>query len=673
MTEHTVIPAGAYPHYSAIMTPEQLQAMRAHAQTDPDAFWLEQAQRVHWFKNPTQGFVGSFENDVSISWFADGTLNASVCCIDQHLTDKRDQVALISQREAEGRSESLTYRDLHERVCRLANALTYLGVQKGDRVAICLPMVSEAVVSMLACTRIGAVHVVMFGGCSADAVAERLVDSGARAVITGSMAWRGKKIVPYKETLDEALQKAGENSNVKAMLVVRTSDEAVPMLPGRDYDYHDFVDHFEADFIPVPMNAEDPMFMLYTSGSTGKAKAVVHATGGYMVWAAYTMGMVYTHQPKDVLWCTADVAWITGHTSVVYGPLANGGTTMISDSLPTFPAPGRWLDLIDAYKVTMLFTAPTAVRAMMADGDAEVNKRDLSSLRLLGVAGEPINPDAWLWYHDVVGKKRCPVADTWWQTETAGVVLGPVPGVQSLKPGSATMALPGVEVALVNTEGRREEGPASGALCIVRSWPGQCRTLWKDHDRFRQAYFSMVPGLYFTGDGARRDEDGYYWITGRMDDVINIAGHRLGTAEVEDVLGEDHRIVESAAVGVPHAVKGQALVVFAIPCKSAATEVNEKDISRLIASQIGRYAAPDAVYLVPDLPRTRSGKIVRRLLRKIASGDTETLGDLSALSDASLVETLCAFVQKQACSEKNAGASIGIQERSVFGGIRAAS
>lgn len=670
MTDHTVIPARAYPNYPAVMTPEQLQAMRDHARSDPDGFWLEQARRVHWFTNPTQGFAGSFENDVSINWFADGTLNASVCCIDQHLTEKRDQIALVSQREAEGRSETLTYNDLHERVCRLANALTYLGVHKGERVAICLPMVSEAVISMLACARIGAVHVVLFGGFSADAVAERLVDSGAVAVITGSTAWRGKKAVPYKETMDEALRKAGRNSCVKAMLVVRTSDEAVPMLPGRDYDYHDFVDHFEADFIPVAMNAEDPIFMLYTSGSTGKPKAVVHATGGYMVWAAYTMGMVYTHQPGDVLWCTADVAWITGHTSVVYGPLANGGTTMISDSLPTA---GRWLDLIDTYKVSMLFTAPTAVRAMMAEGDAEVHKRDLGSLRLLGVAGEPISPDAWLWYHDVVGKKRCPVADTWWQTETGGVVLGPVPGVQSLKPGSATLPLPGLDVVLVNTDGKREQGAASGALCIARSWPGQCRTIWNDHARFRQAYFSMMPGLYFTGDGARRDEDGYYWITGRMDDVINIAGHRLGTAEVEDVLGEDHRIIECAAVGVPHAIKGQALVVFAIASQSAVTEVTEQEVSRLIVSQIGRYAAPDAVYLVPDLPRTRSGKIVRRLLRKIACDETETLGDLSALSDASLIETLSAFVQKKMQAAAMDDRQADPSGRLAFGGARAVS
>ncbi|MFT8307843.1 acetate--CoA ligase [Acetobacter malorum] len=673
MTDQTVIPTRAYPDYPAIMTLEQLQVMREKARSDPDAFWLEQAQRVHWFRKPTQGFSGSFEKDVSISWFADGELNASVCCIDRHLTEKRDQVALISQREAEGRSESLTYHDLHERICRLANALTYLGVKKGCRVAICLPMVSEAIVSMLACTRIGAVHVVLFGGFSADGLAERLVDSGAVVVITGSTAWRGNKAVPYKDTLDEALRKAGENSSVQFMLVVRTSDEAVPMLPGRDYDYHDFVDHFEADFVPVAMNAEDPMFMLYTSGSTGKPKAIVHATGGYMVWAAYTMGMVYTPRPNDVLWCTADVAWITGHTSVVYGPLVNGGTTMISDSLPTSPYPGRWFDLIDAYKVTMLFTAPTAVRAMMAQGEAVVQKRDLSSLRLLGIAGEPISPDAWLWYHDVVGKKRCPVADTWWQTETAGVVLGPVPGVQSLKPGSATMPLPGLEMVILNSDGKAETGATAGALCIARSWPGQCRTIWKDHERFRQAYFSMAPGLYFTGDGARRDEDGYYWITGRMDDVINIAGHRLGTAEVEDALGEDHRIVECAAVGVPHFVKGQALVVFAIPNKTAVTGVDEKDISRLIVNLIGRYAAPEAVYLVPDLPRTRSGKIVRRLLRKIASGESDTLGDLSALSDPSIISTLCERVRSQSSLEDQSGVCKSSEKNEIFNEVRIVS
>lgn len=640
MTDQTLIPTRTYPDYPAIMTPEQLQAMREQARHDPDRFWLQQAQRIHWCRKPTVGFEGSFEKDVSISWFADGTLNASVCCIDQHLTERGDQVALISQREAQGRSESLTYKDLHERVCRLANALTHLGVEKGHRVAICLPMVAEAVVSMLACARIGAVHVVLFGGFSAEGIAERLVDSGAVAVITANMAWRGNKPVPYKQSMDEALRKAGGNSGVHSMLVVRTSDEAVPMLPGRDYDFHDFVDNFEADFVPATMRAEDPLFMLYTSGSTGKPKAVVHATGGYMVWAAYTMGMVYTQQPGDVLWCTADVAWITGHTSVVYGPLANGGTTMISDSLPTYPQPGRWFDLIDEYRVTMFFTAPTAVRAMMAEGDAVVNRRDLGSLRLLGIAGEPISPDAWLWYHDVVGKKRCPVADTWWQTETAGIVLGPIPGVQSLKPGSATMPLPGVDMVITDTQGKVEQGAAEGALCIARSWPGQARTIWGDHARFCQTYFAMAPGLYFTGDGAKRDEDGYYWITGRMDDVINIAGHRLGTAEVEDALGADHRIVECAAVGVAHPVKGQALVVFAIPRKDVTAGLDEAGISRLVVNLIGRYAAPEAVYLVPDLPRTRSGKIVRRLLRKIASGDTNELGDLSALSDQSIVPVL---------------------------------
>ncbi|QEO17569.1 acetate--CoA ligase [Acetobacter vaccinii] len=641
MSHTTVIPASTYAGYPAIMTPHQLDTMRARAQRDPDGFWLEQARRVYWHRKPTQAFTGSFEGDVSIRWFEDGQLNVSVCCIDRYLTDRGDQVALISHREGRQASEKITYSMLHERVCRLANALTHLGVEKGQRVAICLPMVSEAVVAMLACARIGAVHVVLFGGFSAEGIAERLVDSGTVAVITANVARRGAKLVPFKETIDEALRKAGSASSVHSVLVVSTSDDPVLMLPGRDYNYHDFVDEFEADFVPVLMNAEDPLFLLYTSGSTGKPKAIVHACGGYIVWAAYTMGMVYTHQPGDVLWCTADVAWITGHTSVVYGPLANGGTTMISDSLPTHPYPGRWWDLVDQYKVTMLFTAPTAVRTMMAEGDEVVKKRDLRSLRLLGVAGEPISPDAWQWYHDVVGNKRCPVVDTWWQTETAGIVLGPMPGVQALKPGSATMPLPGVEMTLIDQQGGAVTGPGEGALCISRSWPGQARTIWGDHERFRQTYFTMAPGRYFTGDGAKRDSDGYYWITGRMDDVINIAGHRLGTAEVEEVLAEDHRIVESAAVGVPHPVKGQGLVVFVIPRKDAAGEVTEQALSRLIASQLGRYAAPEAVYLVPDLPRTRSGKIVRRLLRKIAEGQIENFGDLSALNDMAIVKMLC--------------------------------
>ncbi|MFT9257655.1 MAG: acetate--CoA ligase [Acetobacter sp.] len=641
MSDHTVIQASHYQGYPATMTRAQLDAMTRQARKDPDAFWLEQAGRVHWHKKPTRGFDGSFEGDVSIKWFEDGLLNVSVCCLDCYLTDKADQVALIAHREGHGPAEKLTYAMLHERVCRLANALTHLGVEKGQRVAINLPMISEAVVAMLACARIGAVHVVLFGGFSADGIAERLVDSGSVAVITASVAYRGAKLIPFKETMDTALYKAGADSAVHSVLVVRTSDDAVPMLPGRDHDYHDFVDGFEVDFVPVVMKAEDPLFMLYTSGSTGKPKAVVHACGGYIVWASYTMDMVYTQRPGDVLWCTADVAWITGHSSVVYGPLANGGTTMISDSLPAHPHPGRWWDLVDEYKVTMLFSSPTAVRAMMADGDDVVNRHDLGSLRLLGIAGEPISPDAWLWYHDVVGKKRCPVVDTWWQTETGGIVLGPIPGVQSLKPGSATKPLPGVEMAITDTRGRVVQGVAEGGLCIARSWPGQARTIWGDHARFCQTYFSKVPGLYFTGDGAKRDADGYYWITGRMDDVINIAGHRLGTAEVEDVLGEDHRILESAAVGVPHPVKGEGLVVFIMPRKDSATELTEDGISRLITQRLGRYAAPEAIYFVPDLPRTRSGKIVRRLLRKIASGETENLGDLSALIDVSVVGAVC--------------------------------
>ncbi|WP_339077788.1 acetate--CoA ligase [Acetobacter sp. AC2005] len=641
MSENITIPPAQYADYPALMPPAELAAMQRYARRDPDGFWLQQAKRVYWHRKPKHGFTGSFTGDVSISWFEDGLINASVCCIDKHLTDKADQVALISHREGRAEAEKITYAMLHERVCRLSNALVHLGVEEGHRVAICLPMISEAVVAMLACARIGAVHVVLFGGFSAEGIAERIIDSGAVAVITASESMRGNKIVPFKAIMDEALCKAGAESGVRSVLVVRTSDAPVPMLPGRDYDFHDFVDSFEADFVPVVMRAEAPLFMLYTSGSTGKPKAVVHATGGYMVWAAYTMGMVYHHQPGDVLWCTADVAWITGHTSVVYGPLANGGTTMISDSLPSYPAPGRWLDLVDEHKVTMLFTAPTAVRAMMADGDDVVNARNLESLRLLGVAGEPISPDAWLWYHDVVGKKRCPVVDTWWQTETAGIVLGPVPGVQPLKPGSASTPLPGLEMVIADTQGRPVQGPAEGSLCIARSWPGQARTIWKDHARFCQTYFGMVPGHYFTGDGARRDADGYYWITGRMDDVINIAGHRLGTAEVEDALAADHRIVESAAVGIPHPVKGQALAVFVIQRQNVATELTEKGISRLISGMLGRYATPEAVYLVPDLPRTRSGKIVRRLLRKIASGEVDNLGDLSSLNDPSIVRMLC--------------------------------
>ncbi|MCX2561174.1 acetate--CoA ligase [Acetobacter farinalis] len=655
MSHTSSIPASAYHKHPLLMSAERLQVMRDYARQDPEAFWLEQAQRIHWHRKPTKAFRGSFDGDVSIKWYEDGLLNASVCCIDRHLTARGDQVALISHREGRENAEKLTYCMLHERVCRLANALTDLGVEKGQRVAICLPMISESVVAMLACARVGAIHVVLFGGFSAEGIADRLHDSGAVLVITASEAKRGSKSVPFKQTMDEALLKAGKDSTVHSVLVVRTSEAAVPMLPGRDYDFHDFVDSFEPDFIPVVMPAEAPLFMLYTSGSPGKPKAVVHTTGGYMAWAAYTMGMVYTQHPGDVLWCTADVAWITGHTSVVYGPLANGGTTMISDSLPNAPHPGRWLDLVDEYKVTMLFTSPTAVRAMMADGDEVAAAHSLESLRLLGVAGEPISSDVWLWYHDTIGRKRCPVADTWWQTETAGIVLGPVPGAQALKPGSASTPLPGLELVIADQKGQIQQNMAEGSLCIARSWPGQARTIWRDHDRFCKTYFSMVPGFYFTGDGARRDEDGYYWITGRMDDVINVAGHRLGTAEVEDALATDHRLVESAAVGVPHPVKGQALVVFVISRKDAVTQLTEAGIKTLVSDTLGRYATPEDVYIVPDLPRTRSGKIVRRLLRKIASGEVDNFGDLSTLTDQDIVRTICNFVQDK--KKANAGAS----------------
>lgn len=652
MSDHIHIPVHPQAAENALLTPSQLQAMTRRAHRDPDGFWLDQAERIHWHSPPTQGFSGSLQDDVSIGWYRDGTLNASVSCIDSHLWDRADQVALISHREGTDEAEKLTYRMLHERVCRLANALQHLGVSRGDRVAISLPMVSEAPIAMLACARIGAVHVVLFGGLSAEAIAERLNDSGARVVITANEICRGTKRVPLKQIMDEALDKAGTDCAVDSVLVLRTTDAPFAMLPGRDIDFHDFVDWFEPDCTPEIMNAEDPLFLLYTSGSTGKPKAVVHSTGGYMVWAAYTMGMVYTHRPNDVLWCTADVAWITGHTSVVYGPLANGGTTMIFDGLPSYPQPGRWWDLIEQHKVTMLFTAPTAIRSLMREGDDLVNRHDLSSLRLLGTAGEPISPDAWMWYHDVVGKGRCPVVDTWWQTETAGIMLGPIPGAQNLKPGSATMPLPGVSMVLTDTQGNVIDGAGEGCLCVARSWPGQARTLWKDHARFQQTYFTFSPGLYFTGDGARRDADGYYWITGRMDDVINISGHRIGTAEVEEAVGTDKRIAECAAVGVPHPVKGQALVVFAIP-RTSQHSITPEEITRQVSLAIGRYAAPDEVFIVPDLPRTRSGKIVRRLLRKIASGEIDTLGDLSMLSDADSVGMLINTVWKKEEKELN--------------------
>lgn len=617
------------------------------AQRDPEAFWLSQARRLVWHKAPSHASRSDFNGDVRIDWYGDGQLNVAENCLDRHVLTQPDKAALIWEGQADGQKLVLTYRELHAQVCRLANTLRRLGVGKGDRVAIHLPMVAEGVVSMLACARIGAIHVVLFGGFSAEGLAERLMDSGAAVVITADVARRGAKSIPSKVTMDEALLACGAACTVRHVLVVPVTGTEVLMQPGRDLSYTAEVAMEIPDCPPEVMDACDPLFLMYTSGSTGRPKGVVHGTGGYLVWASYTHEVVFAAQPNDVFWCTADTSWITGHTYVVYGPLCNGATILIYEGLPSWPQPGRWWDVIDRNNVSVFYTSPTVVRAAMREDADVVRSRSLSSLRVLGTVGEPISPEAWQWFHDEVGKACCPVVDTWWQTETGGVMLtasaGQVPG----RPGAAGLPLPGVNAVLVDAQTQTEvEGAGDGLLCMARSWPGQAMTLWRDHERFRQTYFTTCPGRYFSGDGARREADGYFWITGRVDDVVNVSGHRIGTAEIEDAVATDAEVVESAAVGVPHDLKGQGLVVFVVPRTEGS--LNPAAVRRAIADGVGRYAVPEQIYVVRDLPKTRSGKIVRRLLRKIASHDLNNLGDLSTLSDPDIVEEIIAQVAGQA-------------------------
>ncbi|WP_146802561.1 acetate--CoA ligase [Acetobacter syzygii] len=617
------------------------------AQRDPEHFWLSQARRLVWHKTPSQACRSDFGGDVRIAWYEDGQLNVAENCLDRHVLNQPDKVALIWEGQEAGQKEVLTYRELHAQVCRLANTLRRLGVGRGDRVAIHLPMVAEGVVSMLACARIGAIHVVLFGGFSAEGLAERLVDSGAVVVITADVARRGAKAIPSKVTMDEALQACGSACAVRHVLVVPVTGTDVPMQPGRDLSYAAEVAMEIPDCPPEVMNACDPLFLMYTSGSTGRPKGVVHGTGGYLVWASYTHEVVFAAQPNDVFWCTADTSWITGHTYVVYGPLCNGATILIYEGLPSWPEPGRWWDVIDRNNVSVFYTSPTVVRAAMREDANVVRSRSLASLRVLGTVGEPISPEAWQWFHDEVGRKCCPVVDTWWQTETGGVMItasaGQVPG----KPGAAGLPLPGVEAVLVEAQTQTEvTGAGDGLLCMNRSWPGQAMTLWQDHARFRQTYFTTCPGRYFSGDGARREADGYVWITGRVDDVVNVSGHRIGTAEIEDAVATDAEVVESAAVGVPHDLKGQGLVVFVVPRRDGS--LDPAVVRRAIADGVGRYAVPEQIYVVRDLPKTRSGKIVRRLLRKIAAHDLDNLGDLSTLSDPDIVHEIMVQVAGQA-------------------------
>ncbi|KAA8385309.1 acetate--CoA ligase [Acetobacter sp. DmW_136] len=624
---------------------DRYQDLVQRAQRDPEEFWLAQAQRLAWHTQPMQASRSDFTGDVRISWYEDGRLNAAENCLDRHVLYQPDNAALIWQGQEDGHREVLSYRELHARVCRLGNVLRRLGVKKGDRVAIHLPMVAEGVISMLACARIGAVHVVLFGGFSAEGLAERLKDSGAVVVITADVARRGPKQIPSKATMDDAIKLCGAENTVRNVLVVPVMGAAVPMQEGRDLSYTAEVALEMPDCPPEVMNACDPLFLLYTSGSTGRPKGLVHSTGGYLVWASFTHEMVFDAKPNDVFWCTADTSWITGHTYVVYGPLVNGGTILVYEGLPSWPQPGRWWDVIDQNQVSVFYTSPTVIRAAMREDDAVVQSRSLSSLRVLGTVGEPISPEAWKWFYTEVGRNACPVADTWWQTETGGVMITACAQNVAGKPGAAGLPLPGVAVTLTDTKGQDIEGEGEGLLCLAQSWPGQAMTLWQDHERFRKTYFSTCPGHYFSGDGARRDATGYYWITGRVDDVVNVSGHRIGTAEIEDAVAEDHAVVESAAVGVPHDLKGQALVVFVVPKAEGAFDVTA--VNKAVAAGVGRYAVPEKIYVVPDLPKTRSGKIVRRLLRKIAANDLENMGDLSTLADPDIVAELIKLVAQQ--------------------------
>ena len=602
---------------------------------DPDGFWREQAGRLDWVRPPTRMGDWSFD-PVSIKWFEDGRLNLSANCIDRHLAVRGEQVAIVWEADDPAAAvRRITYAELHAETCRFANVLKDMGVGKGDRVTIYLPMIPEAAFAMLACARIGAIHSVVFGGFSPEALAGRIQDADSRFVVTADEGVRGGKPVPLKSAVDTALESCPD---VGAVLVVDHRGTKAPMTEGRDRWWPEAREGVSPACEPEVMDAEDPLFILYTSGSTGKPKGVLHTTGGYALWANLTFAYVFDYRPAELFWCTADVGWVTGHSYVVYGPLSNGGTTLMFEGIPNFPDVSRFWQVIEKHKVDIFYTAPTALRALMREGDAPVEKHDLSSLRLLGTVGEPINPEAWLWYHRVVGKERLPIVDTWWQTETGGIMISPLPGAIDLKPGSATRPFFGVDPKLLDADGRALEGPASGNLVIASSWPGQARSVYGDHERFVQTYFSTYRGAYTTGDGARRDEDGYWWITGRVDDVVNVSGHRFGTAEIESALVAHPDVAEAAVVGVPHDLKGQGLYAYVTPNQGASP--SEDDLRTQVRRSIGPIATPDFIHLTPALPKTRSGKIMRRILRKIAENDTGNLGDTSTLADPSVVDSL---------------------------------
>jgi len=608
-------------------------------QADPEGFWSEVAGRLDWIKAPTKIKDVSFNrDDFHIRWFEDGVLNVSANCLDRHLPARADEVAFIWEGDDPSLSKTITYREAHEEVCRMANVLKAQGVAKGDRVTIYLPMIPEAAYAMLACARIGAVHSVVFGGFSPDSLAGRILDCDSRVVITADEGLRGGKTVPLKMNVDLALTQCPD---VTTVLVVKRTGAHWLTHNGRDIAYEPEREAASPVCPPEPMNAEDPLFILYTSGSTGKPKGVLHTTGGYLTWAAWTHELVFDYRPGEIYWCTADVGWVTGHSYIVYGPLANAATSVIFEGVPNYPTSSRFWEVIDKHQVAIFYTAPTALRALMREGEGPVKSTSRKSLRLLGSVGEPINPEAWLWYHRVVGEGRCPIVDTWWQTETGACLVSPLPGATALKPGSASKPLPGVNLQLVDAEGLVLEGATSGNLCLTDSWPGQMRTVYGDHQRFFDTYFSTYPGKYFTGDGCRRDEDGYYWITGRVDDVINVSGHRMGTAEIESALVAHDTVAEAAVVGFPHDIKGQGIYAYVtLNADVQPTEDLRKALVLWVRKEIGPFAAPDVIQWAPGLPKTRSGKIMRRILRKVAENDVSNLGDTSTLADPSVVDDL---------------------------------
>ncbi len=624
---------------------EQYQQMYQRSIEDPEAFWGEIAEGFFWQQKWTRVREFDFQDAISIKYFIGARTNITYNALDRHLERRADQVAIIWEGNEPGQDARLTYRQLHAEVCKFANVLKSFGVKKGDRVSIYMPMVKELAVAMLACARIGAVHSIVFGGFSPDSLADRIVDSTCEFLVTTDGAFRGAKPVPLKPNADEAMTRTARRGvTVKTCIVSqRLGSDKMPidMKPGRDHWWHEVMKDASPDCEPEWMDSEDPLFILYTSGSTGKPKGVLHTIGGYMVFTTTTFRHIFDYHDGDIFWCTADIGWVTGHSYIIYGPLCAGATTIMFEGIPTYPDAGRFWDVVDKYKVTQFYTAPTAIRAIMREGDEHVAKRDLSSLRLLGTVGEPINPEAWMWYHRVVGKGRCPIVDTWWQTETGGILITPLPGAIPTKPGSATLPYFGVKPVILDEGGKRIEGPGSGALFIEEPWPGIMRTLYGQHDRFKEIYFTRSKGLYFTGDGCRRDEDGYYWITGRIDDVINVSGHRMGTAEVESALVSHAAVAEAAVVGFPHEIKGQGIYAY-VTLKTGQEYTGElkKELVQHVRKEIGPIAAPDVIHWAPGLPKTRSGKIMRRILRKIADNKMDELGDISTLADPSVVENL---------------------------------